>query len=35
MEKFNPVGWFEIYAQDLGRAKKVYEEVFNINLRFA
>ena len=32
MEKFNPVGWFEIYVQDLDRAKKFYEEVFNINL---
>ena len=32
MEKFNPVGWFEIYVQDLDRAKKFYEEVLNINL---
>jgi len=32
MEKFNPVGWFEIYVQDLDRAQKFYEEVLNINL---
>ena len=28
----NPVGWFEIYVDDLGRAKKFYETVFKINL---
>ena len=33
MEKFNPVGWFEIYVQDLDRAKNFYEKVLNINLR--
>ena len=32
MEKFNPVGWFEIYVQDLDRAQKFYEEVLNVNL---
>ena len=32
MEKFNPVGWFEIYVQDLDRAQKFYEEVLSINL---
>jgi predicted enzyme related to lactoylglutathione lyase len=24
----NPVGWFEIYVQDMGRAKAFYESVF-------
>ena len=24
----NPVGWFEIYVQDMGRAKAFYEAVF-------
>ena len=33
MEKFNPVGWFEIYVQDLDRAKRFDEKVLNINLR--
>lgn len=27
--KTNPVGWFEIYVQDLPRAKKFYEAVFD------
>ena len=26
----NPVGWFEIYVQDMGRAKAFYENVFNV-----
>ena len=26
--KKNPVGWFEIYVQDMERAKKFYEAVF-------
>ncbi|HEY8101335.1 MAG TPA: VOC family protein [Burkholderiaceae bacterium] len=26
--KNNPVGWFEIYVQDMNRAKKFYESVF-------
>jgi predicted enzyme related to lactoylglutathione lyase len=26
--KKNPVGWFEIYVQDMERAKKFYETVF-------
>ena len=30
MEKRNPVGWFEIYVQDMERAKKFYQEVFKI-----
>ena len=28
----NPVGWFEIYVQDMDRAKKFYESVFQIEL---
>lgn len=28
----NPVGWFEIYVQDLNRAKKFYEHVLAIEL---
>ncbi len=28
----NPVGWFEIYVQDMDRAKKFYESVFKIKL---
>jgi len=31
--KANPVGWFEIYVQDLARAKKFYETVFATELR--
>lgn len=27
--KYNPVGWFEIYVQDIEKAKKFYGEVFN------
>lgn len=30
--KNNPVVWFEIYVQDLDRAKKFYESVFQIKL---
>jgi predicted enzyme related to lactoylglutathione lyase len=30
--KHNPVGWFEIYVQDLNRAKKFYESVFQLKL---
>lgn len=29
----NPVGWFEIYVQDMPRAKQFYEDVFQIQLR--
>ena len=25
----NPVGWFEIYVQDMARAKRFYGQVFN------
>jgi len=28
----NPVGWFEIYVQDMERAKKFYETVFQADL---
>jgi hypothetical protein len=28
----NPVGWFEIYVQDMDRAKAFYESVFGVQL---
>jgi uncharacterized protein len=28
----NPVGWFEIYVQDMNRAKSFYEAVFEARL---
>ncbi len=28
----NPVGWFEIYVQDMGRARSFYEAVFQTRL---
>lgn len=28
----NSVGWFEIYVQDMARAKSFYEAVFNVEL---
>ncbi|MBI1890625.1 MAG: VOC family protein [Burkholderiales bacterium] len=28
----NPIGWFEIYVQDMDRAKKFYESVFQNKL---
>jgi predicted enzyme related to lactoylglutathione lyase len=28
----NPVRWFEIYVQDMNRAKKFYETVINVKL---
>jgi len=28
----NPVRWFEIYVQDIGRAKSFYESVFQLKL---
>lgn len=31
-KKMNSVSWFEIYVNDLHRAKKFYEEVFQINM---
>jgi uncharacterized protein len=30
--KPNPVGWFEIYVQDMDRAKSFYETVFQLSL---
>ena len=30
--KNNPVGWFEIYVNDMKRAKAFYEQVFQITL---
>lgn len=30
--KTNPVGWFEIYVQDIARARKFYETVFETKL---
>lgn len=32
METHNPVIWFEIYTDDIQRAKKFYETVFQIKL---
>ena len=29
----NPVGWFEIYVQDMARARKFYEAVFEVKLQ--
>jgi uncharacterized protein len=29
----NPVGWFEIYVQDMARAKRFYEAVFKLQLQ--
>ena len=31
-KKMNPVAWFEIYVNDMPRAKKFYEEVFHYNI---
>src|SRR5687768_7683640 len=28
----NPVGWFEIYVEDMDRAKRFYESVFQVKL---
>ena len=28
----NPVGWFEIYVQDITRARRFYEAVFQCTL---
>ena len=32
-QNVNPVGWFEIYVDDMGRAKSFYESVFQIELQ--
>ena len=31
--KNNPVAWFEIYVQDIDRAKRFYESVFQVTLQ--
>src|SRR5580704_868906 len=31
-DNHNPVGWFEIYVQDMNRAKKFYEKTFQVTL---
>ena len=31
--KTNPVGWFEIYVQDMKRAKRFYEKTFAVKLQ--
>ena len=31
-QQTNPIGWFEIYTDDLQRAKKFYEAVFQVTL---
>lgn len=33
MSAKNPAVWFEIYVNDLKRAKKFYEQVFNLKLK--
>lgn len=30
MNKFNPIVWFEIYVDDMARAKKFYESILKI-----
>ncbi len=30
--QMNPVGWFEIYVDDIKRAKAFYEKVFDVEL---
>ncbi len=32
-ENRNPVGWFEIYVQDMQRAKAFYEKTFQVSLQ--
>jgi predicted enzyme related to lactoylglutathione lyase len=32
MSEHNAVGWFEIYVQDMARAKAFYESVFQVEL---
>jgi predicted enzyme related to lactoylglutathione lyase len=29
----NPVGWFEIYVDDVARAQRFYEAIFNVKLQ--
>lgn len=33
--KNNPVGWFELYINDMNRARKFYSEVFGFNMQAA
>lgn len=33
MKKINPVVWFEIYVNDLQRAKNFYEQVFDLEMQ--
>ncbi len=32
MKENNPVGWFEIYVDDIDRAQRFYEQVFAVQL---
>ena len=32
MSNYNPVGWFEIYVQDIARAQKFYESVLGVSM---
>jgi predicted enzyme related to lactoylglutathione lyase len=32
MGNYNPVGWFEIYVQDMARAQKFYESVLGVTM---
>lgn len=32
MSRSNPVGWFELYVQEMSRAKAFYEAVFQVTL---
>ncbi|MES2476686.1 MAG: VOC family protein [Verrucomicrobiota bacterium] len=29
----NPVGWFEIYVQDMAKCRRFYQEVFGVSLQ--
>ena len=33
MNNRNPVGWFEIYVQDMSRARSFYERTFQVKLQ--
>lgn len=33
MQKYNVAGWFEIYVNDISRAKKFYETVLQVQLQ--
>lgn len=32
-KNYNPVGWFEIYVQDINRAQKFYEQVLQVQMQ--